>query len=113
MIKETKYAYHFYIGDQNYIGMLTFSGELSDFRANIIQRHLFIKAGEQEEKERALKKILETLLECYVEEQTFYSIPDTALYKKKVMDNHQNLVIVKEKNDQEIATMNHQSFNGH
>ena len=82
MIVETKHAYHFYLEDNEYLGMLTYSGQLSDFTARIINN-----IGEFKKKTRAesilLKKCISNLLDAYIAEQTRHKIDHPKRFKEK------------------------------
>ena len=82
MIVETKHAYHFYLEDNEYLGMLTYSGQLSDFTARIINN-----IGEFKKKTRAesilLKECISNLLDAYIAEQTRHKIDHPKRFKEK------------------------------
>ena len=85
MIIETEKAYHFYIGENDYLGMLTYKGQLSDFRANIVQNIKFMN-GARDDIIKTIRTCIYALMNAFMAEQTRYTIDDPVNFKDEAVE---------------------------
>lgn len=86
MIVENEGAYHFYFDEHEYLGMLTYAGQLSDFRANIMTNKAPLKGVTPEAMSAALERCLDLLLDRYLAEQTRRDISDPSSFKSDFIE---------------------------
>lgn len=77
---------HFYLDDGIYLGMLTLSGQLSDFRAIVRNNAVRLDFGDSVELRKTIRREIFSLLNAWLDEQTECEVKDREKTKKLLVD---------------------------